>query len=587
MARQTSPKPMKFKAAFDADDELRQYKASALTIFAMSLHLRLDDIEDFAANAITDGPNDKKIDLCHLDVNENLAVIAQSYLSPTWGKVAAPDNKASDLNTAMVWLLSAKENRIPPHLKTKAIDLRRALANGELKRLEICYVHNCSESPNVENALKATADAARDMVRALVGSDAGVVVAYKEFGLRTIEELYQSRDSEILVDEWIDVPGTKYIKEKGTGWNGILTTVPGEWIQRLHQQHQDRLFSANYRDFLGAVPKTGNINYEITKTADSEPVNFWVYNNGITALTHEVKLTTRKLRIRGISVINGAQTSGALSAAAKKATKKTKVLIRFVECSSRKLIDKIIRYNNTQNEIKPADRRSNDAIQKRLREDFLQQGVSYVHRRSAARTPKKGITAAAMAPALCAFHGSPQISYRNAKEIFNNDDIYNRVFPTNITIEHLFLVRALSNALDRTKMELNAKVSNETATRLEEQQYEVLKYSASKHFVFYVVGDLAEEIMHQKVSDLFEWKCKREIISPDNKSLTNAWIEGLHALLPHMATIVGQHGKDAFYEVPRSEKESRKVSQSLKALIASLESALGPRFDELRQRTSV
>ena len=579
-------KEITFKVAFEADTELKQYGQNALSVFTLSLYLRLDDIHDFAANAITEGPNDKKADICYLDVNDKKAIIAQSYLSTDWTKVAASANKASDLNTAMAWLLSVGEDRIPAHLKTIAIDLRRALISGDINRIEIFYIHNCHESHNVNSELKAVADATRDKVQAIIGDREAPVITYKEFGLESIEELYKSRDSEILVDEWLDIPASDYVREKGDGWQAILTTVPGKWIQDLHKQHGDRLFSANYRDYLGSSKRSGNINYEITQTAESEPVNFWVYNNGITALTYEIK-HGRKKKIRGISIINGAQTSGALSEASGLSTKKTRVSIRFVECPSRDLIDKIILYNNTQNEIKPADRRSKDQIQKRLRDEFAKYGIVYVHRRSSLRTPRNAITGTSVAPALCAFHGEPQISYRNAKEIFGDDDIYERVFPRNISVEHVFLVRALSIAIDKIKSELNNKVSNETATQLEERQYEVLKYSASKHFIFYVVGALTEEIMTRKVSDLFEWKSIAGVVAPENVSLANAWTVVLQALLPQIATIVEQQGKDAFYDVPRSNEKSKQVARQLKALVASLESVLSSQFENIRKRSTI
>jgi len=278
----------------------------------------------------------------------------------------------------------------------------------------------------------------------------------------------------------MEVPVSDYVEEQGVEWKAILTTVSGGWIRALHRHHGDLLFSANYRDYMGYMRRRGNINWEITQTAEGEPANFWVYNNGITALTHELQLDP-DVRIRGISIINGAQTSGALGETSESATIESKVLIRIVECHSQELIDKIIRYNNTQNEIKPADRRSKDSTQRRLRADFSKYGVTYVHRRSATRTPGNAITAAAVARALCAFHGDAQTAYRNAKEIFNDDSTYQRVFPGSIRVEHVFLVQALSTALNKVKTELKRKVSNETATQLEEEEYEVLKYSGSKH----------------------------------------------------------------------------------------------------------
>jgi hypothetical protein len=248
---------------------------------------------------------------------------------------------------------------------------------------------------------------------------------------------------------------------------------------------------------------------------------------------------------------------------------------------------KIIRYNNTQNEIKPADRRSNDATQRRLRTDFEQYGITYVHRRTMARTPRNAITAAAVGPALCAFHGDPQTAYRNAKDIFNDDVVYLRVFPFGLRVEHIFLVRALSVALDIVKTDLKTRVANQTATQIEEREYEVLKYSASKHFLFYVVGFLAEQLMARRVSDLHEWKCRRGVIAPDNVSMIKAWGDALQGILPHLATIVARQAGDPYYDVPRSIELSRIAATELAALVASLESALAGQFSALRDRTTI
>jgi len=149
------------------------------------------------------------------------------------------------------------------------------------------------------------------------------------------------------------------------------------------------------------------------------------------------------------------------------------------------------------------------------------------------------------------------------------------------------LVQALSIAINKVKTELKRKVSDESATQLEEEEYEVLKYSGAKHFLFYMIGALAEEIMNRRVSDLHEWKCKPEMISGENISMSNSWGVALGALLPHMTIIVGRQGKDAFYDVPRSAELSKQVAGELKALIASLESALGSQFDDVRRRTTV
>ena len=59
--------------------------------------------------------------------------------------------------------------------------------------------------------------------------------------------------------------------------------MPGDWLHALHSRHGARLFSANYRDYMGMRSSVKNINFGIKTSAQSEPDNFWTYNNGITA----------------------------------------------------------------------------------------------------------------------------------------------------------------------------------------------------------------------------------------------------------------------------------------------------------------
>lgn len=594
MATKTSPKrgskarkvSTTFRTAFENNPEFAQFGPNALSVFALSLYLRIEDLEEFASGADVEGPDDKKLDICYLNVSDGIALMAQSYFTPGWNRKAAPANKASDLNTAMAWMLSADEKKIPTHIRSKAIDLRRSLISGEIKRVELLYIHNCPETENVERELKVVAEATRDKVIALRNDPINpITIAHRELGLRGIEDLYKSRDSDILVDNLITIPMKNYVKEKGDDWQAILGTVPATWIQDLYKAHGDRLFSANYRDYLGSTAHKGNINRTITVTADAEPDNFWVYNNGITALTHEIRIGRVK-KVRGISIINGAQTTGALSDADNGATKSARVMMRLVECSSQRLVGNIIRYNNTQNDIKPADRRSNDIIQKRLKEEFENYGLTYVYRRSGAKGPRNAITCVSMGAPLCAFHGDPQTSFRTANDIFNLDNTYQHVFPASITAEHVFLVRALSIAIDKVRTEIKGKVSGDTATDVDLKLYDVLKFAASKHFLLYLIGELADQIMKRRVTDKYNWKCIREVIAVDNVSLTNAWIEVLNALLPNVSMLIEREGADASYEVPRTFDKSKKIAAETKALVASLP-MLSSQFEELRKRTSI
>jgi len=86
-----------FKRAVEANPDLASLGANAYLFFVLSLHVQAEDVRELAALALTDGPDDKKVDACYIDLEEGRAVIAQGYVSTDWGRAAAPSNKASDL----------------------------------------------------------------------------------------------------------------------------------------------------------------------------------------------------------------------------------------------------------------------------------------------------------------------------------------------------------------------------------------------------------------------------------------------------------------------------------------------------------
>jgi hypothetical protein len=60
---------MGYEGAFRANDSLikRIGEGNAHLVWAMALYLEEPDIEALASEALTDGPNDKKIDFIYLD----------------------------------------------------------------------------------------------------------------------------------------------------------------------------------------------------------------------------------------------------------------------------------------------------------------------------------------------------------------------------------------------------------------------------------------------------------------------------------------------------------------------------------------
>jgi hypothetical protein len=180
----------------------------------------LDDLDTVAADAITDGADDKKCDIVFLDIDNGYAVVAQCYLSAKQRK-EAPANKASDLNTAVNWLLQRDLNDLPERIRSAADDLRKSISNRKISQLYLWYIHNLPESKNVSNELKtveATASAALERHF----EETPVSVAALEVGAGTFAEWYNDTQSPILVTEAFTLRLEGGYEETGDNWQPLL-----------------------------------------------------------------------------------------------------------------------------------------------------------------------------------------------------------------------------------------------------------------------------------------------------------------------------------------------------------------------------
>lgn len=88
-------------------------------------------------------------------------------------------------------------------------------------------------------------------------------------------------------------------------------------------------------------------------------------------MVHEYKFNeaSKNLEIRGMSIVNGAQTTGALGTLPRLPPESVKVQARFIKVkdADADLIQNIIQYNNSQNKVEASDFRSTDKIQNDLK----------------------------------------------------------------------------------------------------------------------------------------------------------------------------------------------------------------------------
>ena len=560
----------------DLSDLETKYKDNALPLFGLALYIQADDLDALANEALTDGGNDKKIDFCYIDRSAGYAVVAQGFCSKTWGKQSADGNKATDLISAIGWLLTGNMDDVPEKLRDSVRELRDAIKEKEINRLEFLYIHNCMESKNVDEELKTAVNLAATLLK-----DTPISISAKELGIDNLDSLCLANESQIFVTETMKFSATNTIEESGPAWKSVVATVKGDWLHQLMSQHGPHLFRANYREFLGVRNSAKNINNGIKKSVQTDADNFWTYNNGITALARKIDKKKGKFTIEDISIINGAQTTGSIGECTHEQARDVNVLCRFVQCADKEVLHKIIKFNNTQNAFRTSDQRSNDAIQKRLATDLVPYGLSYVHRRTVTQNANGSISAESVAPMLCSFHGDPQTAARWRDDIFDSDSVYQRVFPNISSGEHLVFVHCLGIAIDEVKLSLKIKTNTGTATPTEVKNYEVLKHSTSKLFLAAIMGEVIDEILGKKVPDRYSVKFTKNTIKKDLEKLVFAWKEAVEAVVPFVGSVVG----DKSYEASRQFSKLKEIGKQVATYLNAGGASISNRFAQLRDVT--
>lgn len=525
-------------AAYQARSDLKVYEPNGLLLFVAQLRLGFDDLDTFAANALTDGSNDKKCDLVALHRDTGRLVIAQGY--ETLRDVAeAPANKASDLNTAVTWLLSGDISQLPNALASAALEAREALENDEVRELQVWYVHNLPESENVLGELNQAATTASSLISTYF-PQAVVDVSAHEIGRGTLEDDYRTTQVPILVSDQIDfeVPGG--FEVSGDGWKAYSTAIQAGQLRNLWSTHQARLMSPNVRDYLGIRRSATNINYGIKQTAISEPRNFAIFNNGITVLVNDYELIERDgksiLKAQGVGVVNGGQTTGSLGTlteADAKGLGDAQVMARFVSCTSTDVLSNIVRYNNTQNKVEATDFRSKDPVQERLRTEFAtipdaeyrggrRGGTSDAIQRSRALLPDSSV-----AQALAAFHGDPNLAYNETRTIWEADGTYATVFRETISARHIVLAFGLLKAIERAKQQLS-QIPDASRTDAQKRHAAFFSARGSNFLLVTAIANCIETIIGRPVVD------RTQLVFSGNLSpaqATDAWQPVVDTLL--------------------------------------------------------
>lgn len=330
--------------------------------------------DDVTKKHITDGYKDCGMDGLYYETKKKTLHIIQSK----WIK---DGNKGIEQGDALKVIEGVKKLLVPDltncneeitALKTE-IDL--ALNDANIK-FKIVWI-----TSSIHPVPKETEDYINNFI-----ADQNSVDEYMSFNYMNLKALHAILktgtaeppiNDDILLTNWTNIQ--KPLKSVSGG-------IVGNDLAVLFETHGKRIFAPNIRYFLGNT----EVNSSIIESAKNDPTMFWYFHNGVTILVN--KFTKKKIggtshetgvfQCEGLSIVNGAQTTGALFQAKNLGIDlgELRVPIRIIEVNdvSAEIARQITKNNNTQNRVDSRDFVSLDNNQERIAQELLLENVAYV-----------------------------------------------------------------------------------------------------------------------------------------------------------------------------------------------------------------
>lgn len=168
----------------------------------------------------------------------------------------------------------------------------------------------------------------------------------------------------------------------------VYGLLPLAQLAQLHATHGPRLIAANIRGYKGDT----EVNAGISNTLREEPEHFFYLNNGLTAYCQRLEVNhldranaeEKRVRALGFSIVNGAQTLGAVAKIFEhplEPAPQGHVFLKIISlercADDRVFADRITRSTNHQNQIGSRDFVALSEEQERIANQLRLSGISY------------------------------------------------------------------------------------------------------------------------------------------------------------------------------------------------------------------
>jgi hypothetical protein len=331
--------------------------------YLRNIHLR--DMNE-AKDDITDGSDDKQIDAIYIDDEKNTVYVIQGKF--IGGNSVDGDPLREVLSSwiqlkNLVRLQEVGNNK----LKRKLDEVSRALEDDYEINFELITTGMLTTA--------AQNDLATYQERFAELSDTDDIVC--SISVVDKEELKRRYDLALekenpSINHTIDLSNGHFMYETLANTQVVIGALPLKECIKMAGIKDGTLFQKNVRQSLGL---SNAVNKGIKNTIYGDKhKDFFFFHNGITAICNKMEKVDDKLKLHGLSVVNGCQSLNTILSCSEKVKEleDTYVLFRFYEIPQRDRADRISINTNSQSAVKPRDLRSNHKRVLNLKKQFEQ-----------------------------------------------------------------------------------------------------------------------------------------------------------------------------------------------------------------------
>ena len=367
-----------------AADQAAKQLSRAFSAFV--LHKLLDITPQAAAASVVDDFNDKGIDAIHYDAKSETLYLLQTKLKES---EQFKQEDALPFCEGIRLLLKQDFGAFNANVQARKADIESALDSCSHIKLVVPFTGD-GISKTASDALQALLDD-EDLDEERLVKQVEYYAATEITRDLLAEQAYEQVHADISLQkhEKVEHPRSTYY---GVARLGDLVT--------LHQTHGKALYERNIRYFLGS--SKSDVNRAIKTTLHDAPGDFFYLNNGVTAVCDliEPKATkngAKKFKVRGLSIINGAQTVASAAEFVRQHPGRNiddaKVMLTLIKAPADGPFGKrVTKARNHQNPVQTANFASLDEKQERLRQEIAHLRFEYHYRPEALATGPTAIT---------------------------------------------------------------------------------------------------------------------------------------------------------------------------------------------------